>query len=392
MWILLAVSCMINANAHIALQMSYYNSEDDLSISLEGENLAFDSFCTLEPDSIFYDNGGSSKNTDAGYSYALSLNGETEFSSAETDSGMFGWSGHAEAGGDLGLDQLKVSSTSAVKDGMLNIAYGNNDFKVQETIEAEESGYSQKARITTNSVDSDGSGSTLQPVPGLAENLLARSTKIDATATTETDANAITLKDKTQAASTDSQTDGNSQESPSSAGDSSESTTENKNSPQGIKYFMAVEDSANNKQGSIDAQIMGSTEAQWKTQVKFDSDEYLFGVKTRGIGLAPIDELSIIGKATGFPTQKLPPGNVNIKYEDKITKYTESIEKELQDFDSEYAGKTTPALWYYLNNLFQNEAQIPSYTSTDSLAPLERYQLSMAFNVGGYPVPGNDSG
>jgi hypothetical protein len=382
MWILLVVSCMINANAHIALQMSYYNSEDDMSISLEGENLAFDSFCTLEPDSILYDNGGSSKNIDADYSYALSLNGETVFSSAETDSGMFGWSGHAEAGGDLGLDQLKVSSTSAVKDGRLNIAYGNNDFKVQEMIEAEESGYSQKAKITPKSVDSDGSGSTLQSVPGLAENLLARSTNVAATATTETDANAKKAKEKTQAASTDSQTDGNSQESPSGAGDSSESTTENKDLHQGIKYFMAVEDSANNKHGSIEAQIMGSTEAQWKTQVKFGSDEYLFGVKTRGIGLAPIDELSIIGKATGFPTQILPPGNVNIKYEDKITEYTKSIEKELQDFDSEYAGKTTPALWYYLNNLFQNEAQIPSYTSTDSLAPLERYQLSMAFNVG----------
>jgi hypothetical protein len=75
MGILLLISCIINANAHIALQMSYYNSEDDMSISLEGENLAFDSFCTLEPDSIMYDNGGSSKNTDADYSYALTLNG-----------------------------------------------------------------------------------------------------------------------------------------------------------------------------------------------------------------------------------------------------------------------------------------------------------------------------
>jgi hypothetical protein len=147
---------------------------------------------------------------------------------------------------------------------------------------------------------------------------------------------------------------------------------------------------------------MGPTEAQWRTQVNYDSNGYFFGVKARGIGLAPIDELDMIGQATGFPQQILPPGNVEISYKDKpgsekdqsdAEEYAELVKKESLDFDSEYAGKSTPALWYYLNNIYQNKVPIDmQYPSSSGLLPLEQYQLSMAFNVGGSPVSGNSSG
>ena len=59
------------------------------------------------------------------------------------------------------------------------------------------------------------------------------------------------------------------------------------------------------------------------------------------------------------------------------------IEIESQDFDSAYAGKSTPALWYYLNNMYQTEVPIGLYIPINPLEPLEKYQLSMAFKVRG---------
>jgi len=395
--------------------MSFYNSDDEMAMSLDGENLAFESFCTLEPDSLLYDNGGSSKQPDAQYSYSLSLNGETMFSNAKTDSGTFKWNGHIEAGGDSNANSLGISSSSAVKDGILDTGYGNNEFQVQETIKAVNSGYGQKAKISPGAVLSTGSGSTLKPVPGLAENLLARSTAKASTSTTETDDDTTTGKGvelmssnlKTDSDNQDDSSSATSLQTSSSTGSSTDNNPESTPTsrdiqPQGIKYSINVQNGENNKHGSIDANIMGPTEAQWLTQVNYDSNGYFFGAKARGVGLAPIDELDMIGKATGFPDQILPPGNVEISYKDKTdsgtdpfdaAEYAELVGKESEKFDSAYPGTSSPALWYYLNNLYQNKVPIDVYyQSTNSLMPVEQYQLRMAFNVGGYPIPSNDTG
>ncbi len=402
--ILLLTSCVMCTDAHISLQMSYYNSDDDMSMSLEGANLAFESFCTIEPHSLTYSNGGSSKQPQAEYSYSLALNGETTFSSAETDSGMFGWSGNVDAGGDLGLDSLKVSTVSAVKDGSLNVAYGNDDLKVQEMVEAEKSGYQQQAQLGPNTVFSKGSGSTLQPVTGLAEILLA-STKQSSFDTTETEddtaekgetsesSNAL----KTDSANLESSNDAAESTTSSDAGSNPESDPASSESQsQGIRYTINVQNIPKNKQGTIDSDVMGRTEAQWATQVKSESDEYYsFGVKTRGIGFAPIDELDMIGKATGFPIQILPPGNVKISYKDKtdsetseswdpwaepLEKYLKLIDQQSRNFDSAYAGKSTPALWYYIENVYENKIPANIYYNPN-LMGLEQYQLSMEFKV-----------
>lgn len=372
--ILLAISCAMFADAQIALQMSYYNSDDDISMSLDGANLAFESFCALEPHSLTYNNAGSSKQPEAEYSYSLALDGETMFSSAETDSGMFGWSGNVEAGGDLGLNSLRVSMRSAVKDGSLKLAYGNDEFKVQEMVETDNSKYQQQALLGPGTVVSVGSGSTLNPVPGLAENLAARNAGQDVTRTIQTDDDDLNEEVKTNS---DPQEN------------SIEDSTSSENQDQGIKYSLNVQTAGAEKQGSIDADVMGLTEAQWFTQVKFEPEDYSIGVRVRGIGFAPIDELEMIGQATGFPQQILPPGNVKISYRDRNIsdtpelweKYPELIEIESQDFYSAYAGMSTPALWYYLNNMYQTEAPLGLYIPIDPLEPLEKYQLSMAFEV-----------
>jgi len=99
-FVAMVAACMVNAGASVDLQMSYYNTNDEMSMYLEGSNLNFGSSCTLTPQSIEYDNGGASCQPAAEYSYSLSLNGKTAFSSAETDSGMFSFKGTVRAGGD----------------------------------------------------------------------------------------------------------------------------------------------------------------------------------------------------------------------------------------------------------------------------------------------------
>jgi hypothetical protein len=175
-YINIMASCTFNAAASVDLNMGYYNSFDDMAMSLEGSNLDFGSSCILMPQSITYDNGGASNQPQAEYSYSLALNEERAFSSAETDSGMFAFYGAVRTGGENNENLMKISANSGVKDGRLNVAYGNDEFEVQETVEAEDSVYQQKADISPTIVSSSGFGSTINPVPGLAENLMARMT------------------------------------------------------------------------------------------------------------------------------------------------------------------------------------------------------------------------
>lgn len=367
-FVVVAASCTICAEASVELQMGYYNSNDAMSMSLEGSNLNFKSFCSIMPRSIKYDNGGASNQPKAEYSYSLALNGKTTYSSAETDSGMFSFSSKVRAGGDDDENLLKVSAKSGVKNGHLNLAYGNDDFKVQETVVAESLAYEQKAMLDPDIVSSSGFGSTLTPVPGLAENLLARSTgQVSAAASAKTE---------------DEET----------AGDegSGSSTASEGGQDQGIKYSLSVQNTETGKRGYVDSNAMGMTESQLATNVNFDNEGYLFGVKVRGIGFAPIDELGMEGQATGLPVQTLPPGEVEISYKDPSStdepeswlEYPTLVEEEYEKFDSEYDGRTTPALWYYLNNEFRIEVPVyVEYSSGNPLEPIEAYQLGMVYTV-----------
>jgi hypothetical protein len=95
----------------------------------------------------------------------------------------------------------------------------------------------------------------------------------------------------------------------------------------------------------------------------------------------------MIGKATDFPTQTLPPGKVEISYKDKNAPdlsngYSEFVDSSYKDFDSAYSGRTTPALWYFLNNVYQNEVPV-EWSPINTLLPIERYNFGIGFNVKG---------
>jgi hypothetical protein len=97
----------------------------------------------------------------------------------------------------------------------------------------------------------------------------------------------------------------------------------------------------------------------------------------------------------GFLSRSSPPGNVKISYKDKtdsetseswdpwaepLEKYLELIDQQSRIFDSTYAGKSTPALWYYIENVYENKIPANIYYNPN-LKGLEQYQLSMEFKV-----------
>jgi hypothetical protein len=286
------------------------------------------------------------------------LNGESLSSAARTDSGEFGFHGNIKAGSSEG-NLFRISTKSAVKDGKLDLAYGNSELKVLEAVETENSGYQQEARIKPGYVSSQGGGSTIQPIPGLMERLTASGVSSGSTETTQ-------VKDDT-------------------VSDTSKGNTHS--TIQGIKHSMELEYA--DKTGSIYTDVMGSTEAQWATMVSCDSDDYFFGVRVRGISIEPLNDLDMIGKASDFPTQILPPGRVNISYNSDYVlpdfkppeDYTAIVEDEFIDFDAQYPGTSIPSLWYSLNNLYYNKVPIEYTPVSDPSVGLEIYNFGMGFTV-----------
>lgn len=367
--IVLLISLAATAEASVSLQMNFCNSDDSMSMSMEGYNLEFESFCELTPDSLLYNNGGTSKKEDAEYSYSLSLNGESLSSAARTDSGEFGFHGNIKAGSSEG-NLFRISTKSAVKDGKLDLAYGNSELKVLEVVETENSGYQQEARIKPGYVSSQGGGSTIQPIPGLMERLTASGLSSDSTETTR-------VEDNTDSSSSLDNDDP----------ENDDGSAADEPQIQGIRHSMELEYA--DKTGSIYTDVMGSTEAQWATKVSCDSDNYFFGVRVRGISIDPLNDLDMTGQASDFPIQILPPGRVNISYNNDYMlpdfkppeDYTAIVEDEFIDFDAQYPGTSIPSLWYSLSNLYYNKVPIEYTPVSDPSVGLEIYNFGMGFTV-----------
>jgi len=396
--LLVAALLMLSAEASMSLQMNYYNSDDSISVSMDGYNLEFESFCELYADSITYKNGGSSKQPDAEYSYSISLNEKSAFSSAETDSGEFAWNSNIIA--DASTEEFNVAAKSEVKDGHLSLNYGNRDMSVKETVDAENAGYSQQARFIDGSVESQGGGSTLQPVPGLAEKLTALTSNANSndSSGTKDDSSESSSGDETSPkgsstseqlmdiASSASVAANDGQDDDSENEGSSETSSEEKQS-QGIKHTMEIV--YGKRTGSVETDVIGVTEAQWVTRAGYDGEQYFFGTKVRGVSTEPMDDLEMTGKAANFPTQIMPPGEVKIVYNNEFDPwelvndkdYAAMVDSEFRDFDSQYSGVSTPALWYSLSNLYYEKGPVTYTLISDPSLGFEIYNFGMGFTV-----------
>lgn len=266
---LLVIICLSGAaKAELSLQMNFYNPEDSISVDLMGENMKFDAGINLMPDSVFYNNGGTSLSDNGFYSYQAVLNGEKITSGAKTDSGSFSW--HTSAySGVKGIDpsKLAVGTNSTVNNGTLYTYSSNPDYRINQTMQAFNAIGFQQGTVMPHSMSYSGIGQTI-------ESSLLHQVK-------------------------------------------------------GFADTMNIENLIGEKKpASLNLNANGDTDSKWQYYLKSDRENYAFAQAVIGV-MRPSDNnnLTMKGEAAGFPDQVLPYHGINISYQLSDANYNKSFDR-----------------------------------------------------------------
>ncbi|MEM2097631.1 MAG: hypothetical protein QXI70_05685, partial [Methanothrix sp.] len=141
--LIIASVIMPVASGDVSISIGCYNNEDVLSIDISGENFGYGGMLMLEPDFMWYQNGGSSTYPESWYSFSASLNGESLGSGARTNSGGFKWSAELGSGwmGDDRANAFELSAKHMVKDGELDTFAKSPTISTTESISAVDAVY-----------------------------------------------------------------------------------------------------------------------------------------------------------------------------------------------------------------------------------------------------------
>lgn len=368
-WLLalfLLIICLMALGGAISIGMNFYNSEDSVSMGLSGENLKYGAAAQLLPDSLLFDNGGSSTQSQCSYDYHVTFDGRTIESGAQTNNGVFSWGTlvDADSKGD-GSRTFRVSAKNAVKDGALKSHYGNPDLKVDATTQAVNSAYTQAASITSNTLVMQGSGGTTKDI-----NAADSSSSINSANNGARSGEDI-MDENTKQAKSD----------PLTVVPASGNTIPIQGVDQTIRVI------GSDKTGSLVVQVLGETNVAWMDKIVSDRSRLNFGTTVQGTSKFQMSKLGMEGKATNFPTQILPPGNVKITSKTQTELDLENLQKYIAEqgkaFSEKYPQPITNPLWYYLKeSAFVNP--IPSDPSAPANIPQDCYFMSMGFGIRNY--------
>lgn len=361
----LLIMCLTELGGAISVSMNLYNSQDSMSMGLSGENLNYAAAAELKPDSLLFDNGGSSTQPQCFYDYHVTFDGKTLGSGVETNNGVFSWKTlvDADSKGD-GSRAFSLSPKYAVKDGTAKSHYENPDLKVATITQAVNSAYKQTAAITPDSLTMQGSGVTLKDI-NAADSI---STSSNANNDVRSGEGTSTI---TEVAKSDPLT--------------VDLTGENTVPIQGVNQVIKV--TGADRSGSILTQALGETNIEWIDKIVSNPSELKFGTAVQGISKYQLSALGMEGKATNFPTQILPPGNVKITSKTQTELNLENLQKYMDEQDKEfsekYPGPITEPLWYYLDEkAFVNP--IPPDPSAPKNVPQDYYMMTMSFAIKNY--------
>ena len=362
----LLIMCLTALGGAISVGVDLYNSQDSMSMGLSGENLNYAAVAELKPDSLLFDNGGSSTQPQCVYDYHVTFDGKTLGSGVETNNGVFSWNTlvDADSKGD-GSRAFSLSPKYAVKDGTAKSHYENPDLKVTTKTQAINSAYMQTAAITPDSLSMQGSGGTLKD--------------INAVDSISTNANANNDGQSGEGTSTESAKLAESD--PLTVAPTGDNTV----SIQGVNQVIRV--TGADRSGSIITQALGETNVAWMDKIVSNPSELKFGTAVQGISKYQLSALGMEGKATNFPTQILPPGNVKITSKTQTELNLENLQKYMDEQDKEfsekYPGPITEPLWYYLDEkAFVNP--IPPDPSAPKNVPQDYYMMTMSFGMKNY--------
>jgi hypothetical protein len=171
---LIALLMVTSGNASIAISVSCYNSEGAVSESFGGENGQFSQSMVMLPSEGYADypfsisSIGFGKSTDTSQSDFRHETGSTDSentkgtsASAATKSGGWFYREGAEIGSQ-GSHMIDADSY-IIGDGSIDAAYGNGDASLSQHYSSTQAQFFSHATITSNSIDTKGSGKSINP-------------------------------------------------------------------------------------------------------------------------------------------------------------------------------------------------------------------------------------
>jgi hypothetical protein len=390
------------ANAVVSVEISGYNDEDEMSVSMDGSNLNYDGAFSLYPDGISYLNSGESSFDECDYSFSMTFNGRTLSSSSETDSGAFGWKASmlSDQSDEEGKSNFGLSGQNMVKDGELSTAFGNSDQTAQELVKANGAQFVEQFQIDDASMDVNGKGATKpieisQPIDdpdpdyeiatiemkGSYESVKVgpvgsqSSSQSDSTSS-PTNSLASTNLPNTNIVSTIGPSSSTNNQNPPSSDD---------NLDQG--FSQDIDSNGNGNWAHIFTNIQGQTQSNWITQIKcIAPDDLSLGMQVLGVSKNGKDTLYMEGQAPNIPKQILPPGDIVVTTQTNANAI--DISKEGQDFYNEYPAstETKPVSWYSFDNrgIINPIMDGASGASTYTPPQVAFYGMQMAIQSGNY--------
>ncbi|MDI9616605.1 MAG: hypothetical protein QFX31_04480 [Methanothrix sp.] len=347
----------------------------------------------LEPDFMWYQNGGSSTYPESWYSFSASLNGESLGSGARTNSGGFKWSAELGSGwmGDDRANAFELSAKHMVKDGELDTFAKSPTISTTESISAVDAVYMESIASGREQFSLKGYGRTsadtrerskpsTDPSPQVIDPLPAYIKLTGQVQYLEVGPIPSTTNQVDQLLPVGSQSTGTNSEQLSAADRgsnpvvTSSSTASSGISLSDIKGFsQMITVSGKGTDGYIDTKIYVDSSAIWTAGVKSDEEKFVFGMGTEGTSLSGTSMLKMEGAAASIPKQILPPGSVEVKKSPVPSGpdyYETLVNEKINEFYSEYptsSGIKPPTAYYQMENQ-ASLLSIPATSTTNSVS------------------------
>jgi hypothetical protein len=313
-------------------------------------NADYSGVTVLLPYSIHSNGAGKSvdeKSSEFSHSILVAMdeNCEKIKASLNTELGEYGWKSDVKVLPD-GL-HMGMSVESKIENGNLKATYDNSVATHTEEVTANGAQYSESTIITPSAISSDGIG------------------------------NSLLKESKSEDDETDKENNDKNQD------ENADNYLEDENENSGFYHMIYVEGQGNGKWAEINSTLTAesmNTSYEWKKGVKAVTQNYSLGMALVGVSNnGSIKTIEMHGKASNFPAQHLPPGEVVVTTVESESNQVDTSEAANEFYEDFFENPT--ALYYNI----EQECSIPTSDgginqSTD-IESEEHFTLGMSFLV-----------
>ena len=385
------------AAANVGLDISCYNTGDDMSLSFDANNIDYLGEFTLEPHEISFSNKGESTAPECSYSLSQSFNGKIQSTGAYTDSGSLKWASKMNTGSDvLGDPQFKLGASHNVENGILSSQFNADDLSVSSKVIASEASYLEKISISPDRLAAVGQGLTIHEIPDLDTNFKYNPVFSDGIFIM----NGMYYHAQRGDFTSDSGSDIVDQD-----GDNEEEENQMEGLPELpadtnilAGFVQKIDVVGKSDWSKIESAAIGKDAAvNWKfalvSDLDFQPEKYLLGMAVGGASTEGFDVLEMRGTGSDIEMRRLPPGTVNaellgsidkILFDQKTKQYLQFVDEKTKAFYEEYpsAENIKPVAWYsWDQKAFIKSDKFNGNDQDSGIDEFEYFKMKMAFNI-----------